>query len=420
MKIVVTTSTFPVSPSDTVPRFVEDQIKEMVKLDTGLDVHVHTAHHSYCNPLEDKIERESHTEHRYHYVYPRRLEKLSGRAILPTLRRNPLYFFLIPNYMWFQYRSLLKLCRSERPDLLYAHWFMTQAITSYFVSKQLGIPLVFTTHASDVSVLKKIPLSKYFVAKVLSHSQAYTAVSRRTAAKLEAAVEPELWEKHFRKKLDILPMGTYIKPLTTSKKERLETLKQAEITNDKKIIFCIGRISQKKGFRYLIDAFSQLDEKQRNIYELVIAGDGELLQDHKAQVKRLNLNKEVVFTGYVQGELKEALFAEADIFILPSIIEGGDSEGLPVTLMEALSAKKIVIATNVSGAEEIIDESSGYLVEQKSSKEIYKAIQSIIAMNKTERNAMIRAGSKQSKQFDWRLIAEKHLNLLRKAAELHD
>ena len=417
MKVVIPTSTFPSSPTDPVPRFVEDQVKEFAKLDTDLEMHVLIPHNSYGDPVANVVEQDTHTEHRYHYAWPNSLEKLTGRAILPALRQNPLRYLLIPGLLLSQQRAMMKLCRQVQPDVIYCHWFMPQAINGYRVSKKLGIPLVFTTHAADVSVLKKVPMSHKLVARVLEHAYRYTAVSRRTASKLEAAVDPKLWKSQFKKKLEILPMGTHLKEQTGGSDGHKKVLKKHGVNTDEKNIFCIGRISEKKGFKYLVEAYSKLSTKQQAEYGLVIAGDGELLDNLKAQVKDLGIEDRVTFTGYVQGELKDALFAEADVFAMPSIVEGGDSEGLPVALMEALSARKLVIATNVSGAEEIIDEKSGFLINQKSSDEIVDALQRIMKLSNDKRDSIADAGYKLAKQFDWPLVAEQHLKILRKAAK---
>ena len=154
MKILINTTTFPNSTDSPVPAFVLDQIKAMHALDNSLEIDVLLPHHSYENPLADTRIRSSHREIRYHYFWPRRFEKLTGRGILPALKENPFRMILIPFHLFFQYRALKALCRENRPDVVYAHWFMSPALISYFACKPFKIPLIFTTHASDVSVLK--------------------------------------------------------------------------------------------------------------------------------------------------------------------------------------------------------------------------------------------------------------------------
>src|SRR5690606_32781931 len=140
---------------------------------------------------------------------------------------------------------------------------------------------------------------------------------------------------------------------------------------------------------------------------LVIAGDGQLRSTLEKQASSLNLQDRVIFTGYLTGQEKQDYLSLADIMILPSIItDDGDAEGLPVVFMEALAAGKVAIATNESGADNIIEDSvSGYLLPHKDTALLLEKIQTALALPADERARMQAPARQDSHQFDWKVVA---------------
>jgi len=416
MRILINTTTFPTSETDPVPAFVLDQVREFYVVDSSLEIDVLTPHNAYSEPVANIRQSESHQEIRYHYFWPTQFEKLAGRGILPALKENLLRLALIPFFVYFQFRALRHLCKVNKPDLIYAHWFMTPAIISYFVCRRLNIPLVFTTHASDMSVLRKVPFAKKLVARVLDYASHYTAVSNRTANKMKAYFSEQEWQRHYEKKLSIIPMGTHLSTEKLNKTQQTQLLREAGLDASKNYILCMGRLSEKKGFNYLIAAYALLSESLRQEYQLVIAGDGQLMQSLKSQVSNTVKDGEVIFTGYVSGNIKNTLLTNASLFVLPSIIDNsGDSEGLPVAMMEALASSKTVVATNVSGAEEVLTADTGILVEQKSPKELAEALSTMLSLPAKRKTQMEKQARTLAENFEWRGIAAQHLEILKGA-----
>ncbi|MHA1212733.1 MAG: glycosyltransferase, partial [Candidatus Heimdallarchaeota archaeon] len=103
-------------------------------------------------------------------------------------------------------------------------------------------------------------------------------------------------------------------------------------------------------------------------------------------------------------------FNSADILLVPSIeTPEGDKEGLPVVILEALSAGLPIIATNVGGIKDaVIDNYTGKLIEQKNSEAIMKAI-SELKNNKKLYNDISENCKKYAKKFDWSKIADKYI-----------
>lgn len=129
----------------------------------------------------------------------------------------------------------------------------------------------------------------------------------------------------------------------------------------------ISRLDEKKGLDITLQAFGiyvrETDPKAR----LIIAGDGHLKMELQKLACRLNLNEQVIFSGYVGYKKCLDLLQTADVFLHPSVTAvNGDMEGLPIAVCEAMATGLPVISTRHSGIPEVIDDGkNGFLTEEK-------------------------------------------------------
>jgi glycosyltransferase involved in cell wall biosynthesis len=144
--------------------------------------------------------------------------------------------------------------------------------------------------------------------------------------------------------------------------------------------------------------------------ELRIAGDGELADQVRADIIEFGLGDKVTMLGYVNGDEKLACIDTADIMVVPSIItDDGDAEGFPVTLMEGLAAGKLCIATDVSGADEIlVNNENGFLIEARDVSALAQAMQSALTLDETRARKMKARARECAWTFDWQSIARRH------------
>lgn len=144
-------------------------------------------------------------------------------------------------------------------------------------------------------------------------------------------------------------------------------------------ILGVGRLVEKKGFRYLIEAADLL--KKRSIdFCLTIIGDGPLLNDLRALTEKLDLQSHVIFAGKKSTDEVRSAMASSDLVAVPSITSAtGEMEGLPVVIMEAMATGVPVVATAHSGIPEIVKmNDTGVLVAEKSAQELAAAIVQVI------------------------------------------
>lgn len=398
--ILVIASTFPSHDGDPVPAFVKDQLIALKKYDPTLRFSV-LAPHDVRSNTKAYSTHEHYDEYRFHYFWPFSFEKLAGRGIMPALKANPINYLLIPFLFLGEFFALLRLTKTLKPDLLYAHWFTPQGINARWVSTLTQTPFVFTTHASDVDVWNKIPVfGKAIVRSNAKRAKAFSAVSRRSMEKLARFFSENEWTAVSRRG-QIIPMGVNI----------AEAQPKALKTNNLLTILFVGRLAEKKGVAYLLEAFAKLETASAR---LIIAGDGPLKARLERQAAELGISDMVSFPGFVSGAEKSKLVASADVYVVPSIIaDDGDAEGLPVSLMEGLAFGKICIATNESGADDILKNGkSGFLIPQKDSQALLQALEKALRLTSSERQEIEKAVIESSQQFDWRAIAKKHAEFL--------
>ena len=149
-------------------------------------------------------------------------------------------------------------------------------------------------------------------------------------------------------------------------------IKNVEKNEDKVRLLFIGEIGQRKGVFDLLKAIGTHRDEMKDKIELRIGGnknEEKLL----ATIKDYGLDEFVHFEGFVSGEKKIDLLNWANVFVLPSF-----NEGLPISILEAMSYKMPIISTPVGGIPEVVDETNGVLVEPGNSEQIYKAIRQYV------------------------------------------
>lgn len=129
----------------------------------------------------------------------------------------------------------------------------------------------------------------------------------------------------------------------------------------------IGRLVPNKGLHYLIDEVSILKKEHDNI-KLLIVGDGSLIDSLKRKVKKLDLIDNVQFAGE-RRDIVDILSC-IDIFVMPSV-----KEGLPNALLEAMAMRRPVIATNIGGIPEVVENNkTGILIESGKPKALAESV----------------------------------------------
>ena len=176
------------------------------------------------------------------------------------------------------------------------------------------------------------------------------------------------------------------------------------LTKDSYILY-LGRIVPEKGIHYLIKAYNELDCGKK----LVIAGGASHTSEYMNEVKQLaNGNENIIFTDFVQGEVLEELYSNAYVYILPS-----DLEGMPLSLLEAMSYGNCCITSDIAECTEVCEENAIYF--KKSDIDDLKSKLKFAIENENEVKKYKENASKYiCDKYNWDSVVEQTLKLYKK------
>jgi len=377
MKVCHLVSTFPRSEDDPeVPWLVEllKQLKEQ-----GVEVKV------FCPAYKGLKDHEISgiPVKRFRYFF-KNLETLTHEEGATNKIRNPLYLLLPGFYLFFGSIALMKHCKKERFDLIHVHWPMPHAIFGYLAKKIQKIPFISTFYTAEIVLTNRIKPLKILLKKLLRHSAKIIAISSYTGLELKKITGLDS---------SVIPYGSSLPPAKINR-----SIKKS---SDKWMLLFVGRLIERKGLNYLLQALPLLVNDYK--IELHIVGSGNQLNYLKDLACKLSIADRVIFEGRVSNPRLKELYKECDIFVLPSIVDSrGETEGLGVVLLEALSYKMPVVASDIGGIPDIIkDGETGYLAKQKDSQSLADKIMTV--MENHEKSLRIsEAGLEFSKNyFNW-------------------
>lgn len=232
---------------------------------------------------------------------------------------------------------------------------------------------------------------------IIRKARAVTAVSH---ALLKEMLGKNLTNDNMR----VIPNGSNpnLDKVHRSVMEKIETKYSLK---NKKLIFSVGRLTEVKGFQYLIGAMPHVISKLPDTLA-VIAGSGPYEKTLKDLVKRRNLCNYIKLIGWVTEEEKVAFYKRADVAVFPSLYEP-----FGMVLLEALTMHKPIVAFNVQPISDIIDDGiDGLLVPLGDVKRLADAILQILSNGNLRERLISNTHSKIS-SFRWEDIAQKYLNV---------
>jgi colanic acid/amylovoran biosynthesis glycosyltransferase len=243
-----------------------------------------------------------------------------------------------PKGLW-----LAGIAREWKADHMHAHWAGTTATMAGVAAQVSGISWSIATHRWDI-VDNNLLGEKMRVA-------AFTTFISKSGLELARTC---LGGSPPPNRAFILRVGCRLPP-------REKMLPGPTNSN---VVLCPASLLPVKGHRYLIDALALLTRQGREV-ELWLAGDGELHDALLCQVRELGLEQRVRFLGRVPNQDVIGYYRTGKIGIvaLPSVdLGGGLHEGVPVSLMEAMSYGVPVVSTATGGIPELLREGAGLLV----------------------------------------------------------
>ncbi len=389
-RVLVLATTFPRWVGDSEPAFVWDltrRLSERGYLCTVLAPHALGA--------ETEEEWEGVRILRFRYA-PDLLETVcyEGGA-LPKLRASWRARLALPGLLIAQRNAIRRFVRSGEFDLVHSHWIIPQGFFAADACRRAGIPLLLTAHAGDVFGLSG-PL-RWAAASALRSASAITANSRATSAAVQAIHPPS--------EPILIPMGVDL-----SRFSKHPPGGTARLEGNPKLL-AVGRFAEKKGFQVLIEAMPGL-LKLLPEARLHLVGFGPWEDRLRSRIASLGLEGCVLIHGAIPHSRVSDFFRGADLFVQPSIAdEGGDREGLGVTLLEAMASGVPVVASRSGGIVDVLEDSVyGLLVEPGNPAALVKGLHALWTSPDRERMAEA-ARARVAERFSWDSVADRFAGL---------
>lgn len=185
-------------------------------------------------------------------------------------------------------------------------------------------------------------------------------------------------------------------------------IKHADIINKRfglskdSYILYLGRVVPEKGEHYLIDAFKQIDTDKK----LVIAGGSSDTDEYMDRLKKMAQGDErIVFTGFVQGQMLEELYSNAYIYVLPS-----DLEGMPLSLLEAMSYGNCCLVSDIKECTEVIEDKAE-VFRKSDIDDLRIRLQELCSREDLVQKYKKDAAEYICGRYDWNKIVDKTLEL---------
>ena len=218
--------------------------------------------------------------------------------------------------------------RSLNPDILHIHAIGPGLLAPF--ARLLGLKVVVTNHGPDYNRQKWGPLAK----TILKLGERFGTLTANKVIVISQTIANILASKYGRKDTVLIFNGVNRPqiPKSTSWIQKWGV--------DGPYIVAAGRFVKEKGFHDLIEAYRKSNLSDR--FQLVIAGDADHPDEYSESLKRQARQNGVILTGFIKGEPMVQLMANASLFVIPSY-----HEGLPITLLEAMSYGIDVLASDI-------------------------------------------------------------------------
>lgn len=237
------------------------------------------------------------------------------------------------------------IAKKNKISHLHAHFATYPALTALVMSTLTKIPFTFTAHAHDIF------LDKPFLKEIAKEAKGIIAISDYNKNYIA-----DYCDNGIVSKIKVIHCGIDPHEYQSS---------TAAVDKAETVIISIGRLTEMKGFKYLIKACSLLSPKIS--FKCHIIGDGPLRNELISLIGKLGLQRQIFLEGVLDSNRIKEFFGKATVFVLPSVWSDKDGQdGIPLVLMEAMAAGVPVIASRISGIPELVkDKETGLLVEPR-------------------------------------------------------
>lgn len=325
-------------------------------------------------------------------IYQKPLEIEAEKLGLPLV-----VWRMTPGLNYSETRKICVWAEHWGVDLVHSHGYKFNILMSLFGRFSRKVPVVSTLHG-------------YVHAPRFSRMWVYELLDRLAISRLDgvimvgAAMKKELSTGLIRpRRLTTIRNGLAVDDTQRKASEPLPEALEDFFSTHEPVILGVGRLSKEKGFSHLVDSFREIKQSAPKA-GLLIVGDGMLRKDLEDQVARLGLGSDVCLPGYCDNV--PALMARSSALVISS-----STEGLPITLLEAMAVRLPVVSTDVGEIPFVLDEGDSGILVKDSTSELVDAIELVLNDTEATHRKTEHAFCKVSGELSARSMAEQYLRV---------
>jgi glycosyltransferase involved in cell wall biosynthesis len=345
------------------------------------------------------------------------IEQLGVKVeMLPSRRYSVFAFPWFVDDMTRIWRSLARLVRQYDVDVVQTHLLSVLDFLVLLLRYATQVRVVlWTFQNSDFGIAedqlrhKWLLKPKRYVHNLLYRMafplvDGYIAVSDEVKQAMVREIGP------IEDKITVICNAVDVKRYGQSSVDKAEMRNRLGFSADDRLVAVVGRLHEQKGHCYLIEAMTTVVPRYPNVHALFI-GEGHLRDELQAQAERLGLGQHVHFLGR-RHDIPD-LLAVSELFVLPSLWEG-----LSVALLEAMAAGKPIVATSVSGTDQVVRPGeTGLVVPPRDAQAIADATMRLLA-DPVQAQVMGQAARRRvTLSYGAQKLADEHLELYHRLLE---
>jgi len=301
-----------------------------------------------ASELGKALAEKGHNVHFISYAQPFRLDSFNDNIVYHEVEISNYPLFDFPLYTPALASKIVEVARSEKLDIIHAHYAIPHATSAYLAKQILGndkIKIITTLHGTDITLVGLEPSYLSVMKFSIEQSDGVTAVSRFLKEKTLV---------NYRINKEIVVIHNFV---DTEKYRRVNAteLRQHVAPNGEKILIHVSNFRPLKRVQDVIRIFDAVRKKIPS--KLILIGDGPERSGCEQLVRELGLLEDIKFLGK-QIDIVPLLSA-ADVFLIPS-----QSESFGLSALEAMACELPVISSSIGGLPElVVHGETGYIAE---------------------------------------------------------